>query len=148
MRGKHLANRGMNWISPRKRVAIYMRDGLACVWCDAPVRPRSLFTLDHLRPMRRGEGRGHHADPRNLVTSCGSCNAKRKDIAWTKFRPFRMKAIDRSRNRDLRAWSRLAKLAFEKYGNFTAVLDALSCEVKGAAVHAIAKTIRRRYACG
>ncbi|KKK72946.1 hypothetical protein LCGC14_2898780, partial [marine sediment metagenome] len=30
-------NQGMNWIRPEKRLAIYLRDGLACCYCGATV---------------------------------------------------------------------------------------------------------------
>ncbi len=67
-----------SWIRPVKRLAIYLRDECACVWCGhtalrvAPDgKPPALLTLDHLEP----DG-GHRID--NLVTSCDSCNFARK----------------------------------------------------------------------
>lgn len=63
---------GMNWIRPAKRLAIYMRDGMACVWCGAGVEDVKL-TLDHLTPYSRG---GNH-DAKNLVTCCHRCNSSR-----------------------------------------------------------------------
>lgn len=36
---------GMNWIRKDKRLAIYMRDGMACVYCG--------LTLDHLKKFRQ-----------------------------------------------------------------------------------------------
>ena len=72
---------GMNWISPHKRLAIYMRDGLACTWCGRAVEAGAQLTLDHLKPRKRGGG--NHE--RNLITACIGCNAKRGLLSWTRF---------------------------------------------------------------
>lgn len=63
----------MNWIRPAKRLAIYMRDGMACVWCGAGVEQDVRLTLDHLKPYSKG---GSH-DAKNLVTCCHRCNSSR-----------------------------------------------------------------------
>lgn len=66
-------NQGMNWIRPAKRLAIYLRDGLACVWCGEAIEDGAKLTLDHVTPVsRRGTNRGT-----NLVTSCHRCNSAR-----------------------------------------------------------------------
>lgn len=67
------ANQGMNWIRPAKRLAIYLRDGLACAWCGDSVENGAKLTLDHLVPYSKG---GSH-DAKNLVTSCARCNSAR-----------------------------------------------------------------------
>ena len=41
---------GMNWIRKEKRLSIYLRDGLACVWCGQAVEDGIKLTLDHLIP--------------------------------------------------------------------------------------------------
>jgi hypothetical protein len=64
---------GMNWIRQTTRLAIYLRDGLACVWCGAAAEDGAQLTLDHLMPHARG---GSNA-PRNLVTACHRCNSSR-----------------------------------------------------------------------
>jgi hypothetical protein len=63
---------GSKWIRPAKRLAIYARDGFACVYCGSEDR----LSLDHLTP--REIGGTHHAT--NLVTSCVSCNSARRDL--------------------------------------------------------------------
>lgn len=63
---------GMNWIRPAKRLAIYMRDGLACVWCGEDVE-NVILTLDHLTPYSKGGSN----DQKNLVTCCHRCNSSR-----------------------------------------------------------------------
>jgi len=65
-------NQGMNWIRPEKRLAIYLRDGLACVWCGATVEDDRL-TLDHLKPHSHGGSN----EATNLVTCCHRCNSSR-----------------------------------------------------------------------
>lgn len=64
---------GMNWIRQEKRLAIYMRDGLACAWCGHTVEEGAKLTLDHLTPHCKG-GSNHET---NLVTSCKRCNDSR-----------------------------------------------------------------------
>ena len=69
-RGKQGGNagRGSRWVGKAIRQRIYERDGHQCVWCGSPGD-----TLDHVIPRALG---GTHR-PANLVTACGSCNAKR-----------------------------------------------------------------------
>lgn len=64
---------GMNWISQHKRLAIYLRDGLACAYCGAGVESGTKLTLDHLTPYSLG---GSNKET-NLVTCCLSCNSAR-----------------------------------------------------------------------
>ena len=64
---------GMNWIRREKRLALYLRDGLACVYCGERVEDGAQLTLDHLRPYSKG-GTNHEM---NLVTACHRCNSRR-----------------------------------------------------------------------
>jgi len=64
---------GMNWISQHKRLACYLRDGLACAYCGASVEEGAKFTLDHLTPYSLG---GSNKET-NLVTCCLRCNSAR-----------------------------------------------------------------------
>ena len=67
---------GSKWIRPDKRLAIYLRDGMACAYCGAGVEESGKpLTLDHLLPCSKGGG-NHEG---NLVTCCHSCNSKRGD---------------------------------------------------------------------
>lgn len=66
---------GRNWIRPEKRLALYLRDGLACVYCGGSLEAGAQLTLDHLRPVSKG---GRH-DATNLVTACQHCNSSRKN---------------------------------------------------------------------
>lgn len=72
-RNRNRDNQGMNWIRPAKRLAIYLRDGLACVWCGATLEDGVVLTLDHLKPQSKG---GSNSE-KNLVTCCGRCNSSR-----------------------------------------------------------------------
>jgi hypothetical protein len=54
-------------------LAIYLRDGLACVWCGTPIEDGVILTLDHLKPQSKG-GSNHEG---NLVTCCKRCNDSR-----------------------------------------------------------------------
>jgi hypothetical protein len=64
---------GMNWIRQSTRLAIYLRDGLACAYCGSTVEDGAQLSLDHLKP------RSHGGDnkPSNLVTCCSKCNSSR-----------------------------------------------------------------------
>lgn len=64
---------GMNWIRPVKRLAIYLRDGLACAYCGEGVEAGAKLTLDHLKPHSQG---GCNCES-NLVTCCHKCNSSR-----------------------------------------------------------------------
>lgn len=53
------------------RFNVFLRDGFACVYCDADVRED--LTFDHLIPRSQG-GRTTWT---NIVTACASCNLKK-----------------------------------------------------------------------
>lgn len=74
-------NQGMNWIRPAKRLAIYMRDGLACNYCGEGIEDGAKLTLDHLTPYCTG---GSNSEG-NLVTCCHRCNSARGNRAWKVF---------------------------------------------------------------
>jgi hypothetical protein len=66
-------NQGMNWITQKKRLAIYLRDGLCCSYCGDTVETGAKLTLDHLKPYSKG---GDNKET-NLVTCCARCNSSR-----------------------------------------------------------------------
>ena len=66
-------NQGSKWCRPSTRLAIYLRDGLACVWCGLSTEDGASLSLDHLRPYSAGGSNG----PTNLVTCCARCNSSR-----------------------------------------------------------------------
>jgi 5-methylcytosine-specific restriction endonuclease McrA len=72
---------GMNWIRQDKRLAIYLRDGLACVYCGAAVEGGAQFTLDHVRSHTRGGS----TDATNLATACLTCNASKNSRTLAQF---------------------------------------------------------------
>jgi hypothetical protein len=63
----------MNWCRPATRLAIYLRDGLACAYCGATVEEGAKLTLDHVTPHSKG---GTNVVT-NLVTCCHRCNSAR-----------------------------------------------------------------------
>ena len=70
---RKVKDQGMNWCRPSTRLAIYLRDGLACVYCGATVEDGVKLTLDHLQAYSNG---GSNLAS-NLVTACGRCNSSR-----------------------------------------------------------------------
>lgn len=71
-----IAGQGSNWIKKDKRLAIYIRDGMACVFCGQGVEHGADLTLDHLLACNLG-GTNHQT---NLVTACSTCNSSKKDL--------------------------------------------------------------------
>ena len=72
---------GMNWIRQAKRLAIYMRDGLACAYCGAAIEDGTQLTLDHVKP----HSHGGTNEATNLVTACHRCNSARADRPVAQF---------------------------------------------------------------
>jgi len=66
-------NQGSKWCRPSTRLAIYLRDGLACAYCGHSVEDGASLTLDHLRPYDLGGSN----ETTNLVTCCHRCNSAR-----------------------------------------------------------------------
>jgi 5-methylcytosine-specific restriction endonuclease McrA len=63
------------WIRTDARLAIYLRDGMRCVYCGRDLHgaaPEEM-TLDHVWPWSLG---GEN-EPTNLVTACKHCNSSR-----------------------------------------------------------------------
>lgn len=102
----------MSWIKPRRRWALYLRDDLTCVYCEATLAyllPRhGALVLDHLRSRGTGGGvrrprwtledalaaRGSRQgfvaldqsnDATNLVTACWHCNDAKGFHSWRDF---------------------------------------------------------------
>lgn len=72
---------GMNWITQNRRLAIYLRDGLACCYCGESVENGITLTLDHVLPRSKG---GDNSTG-NLVTACHRCNSVRGDRSLKTF---------------------------------------------------------------
>lgn len=87
----------MRWIRPEKRKAIYLRDGLECVYCGDSDR----LTLDHICPRVKGGNNG----ARNLVTACLSCNSSRQDRSVREFAGEKLvRKINKLRRRSLKRY--------------------------------------------
>lgn len=72
---------GSKWIRREKRLAIYLRDGLACAYCGQAVEDGASLTLDHLTPYSAGGSHHEH----NLITACQRCNSSRADRSVADF---------------------------------------------------------------
>lgn len=68
------------WIRKEKRLALYIRDSVRCLYCGADLRHAAPadITLDHLLP--RSAGGSNVAT--NLATACRSCNSSRGAKPW------------------------------------------------------------------
>lgn len=81
MKTRKQAWAGMNWITQHRRLAIYLRDGLACCYCGQSVEDGAQLTLDHVKPHSKGGGN----ESTNLVTACHKCNSLRGNRTVAKF---------------------------------------------------------------
>lgn len=74
---------GSSWIRREKRVAIYLRDGWKCVYCQMCLKnvPAAWRHLDHVLPRAHGGGN----DATNLVTCCAVCNGAKGDLTLDQF---------------------------------------------------------------
>lgn len=86
-RAEHAKRKGRSghWITATRRLAIHLRDGFTCVYCERDLRfvGAREMTLDHLKPRCAG---GTH-ESGNLVTACTTCNYARQNILWWEFAP-------------------------------------------------------------
>jgi 5-methylcytosine-specific restriction endonuclease McrA len=73
MNSKTKRTQGSKWIRREKRLAIYLRDGLACCYCGATLEDGAELSLDHIRPYSKGGSN----EASNLVTCCKRCNSAR-----------------------------------------------------------------------
>ena len=94
-----MAWKGMNWIRRDKRLAIYLRDSLTCVYCGTTLADGVVLTLDHLIP--RSKGGTNRCT--NLVTSCTTCNFSRGNKSLRQFiiSPTALAVIKRNTRRKL-----------------------------------------------
>jgi 5-methylcytosine-specific restriction endonuclease McrA len=65
---------GSKWIRPEKRIALYLRDGMACVYCGETVENGESLTLDHVVACELGGTN----EAGNLVTACRACNSSKQ----------------------------------------------------------------------
>lgn len=88
------AGQGSKWIRPEKRVAIYLRDGMCCLYCGRTAQDDGiLLSLDHVLACELG-GTNEHT---NLVTSCVSCNSSKQDSTTREwFATLRDRGVDTS----------------------------------------------------
>jgi len=76
-----------SWLYPTTRWAIYLRDGLACVYCGITMDEiladdgLNFFSVDHVRARCRGGTR----EPTNLVTCCYDCNVIKSTLSLKAF---------------------------------------------------------------
>jgi len=121
---------GMNWIRPEKRLALYLRDGLACCYCGASVEQGIRLTLDHLRPYANGGTN----NATNLVTCCSTCNSSRGKRSWREFAQAAANYLDHGitgkeivehieKTRRHQLGTAIARQLLARRGNFSSVLQ-------------------------
>lgn len=106
-----------SWIRSERRLAINLRDGMACAYCgiDLHGAEPETITLDHLVPrnVKLAYGGGGN-EASNLVTACKSCNSSRQDRPWMSYATGgAIDRIEHLRNRELAPYLTLAKAYFQ-----------------------------------
>jgi 5-methylcytosine-specific restriction endonuclease McrA len=104
---------GSKWISPTRRLAIYIRDNYHCVYCNKDLKNVSPNerTLDHIVPVSKG---GSNKST-NLITSCKKCNSSRRNISIYKFtNKETIRRIKRQRYRSINKYIIQAKKVISK----------------------------------
>ncbi len=79
-----------SWITPERRLAIYIRDSFTCCYCGKCLKNEdpNLVTLDHLVPRNKKVAHGGGGnESTNLITACKSCNSSRQDKPWMDYAP-------------------------------------------------------------
>lgn len=109
---------GMNWIRQEKRLAIYRRDGFACVYCGSTVK----LTLDHVIPHCEGGSNCHS----NLVTCCHACNCSRGKKSLRAFAKAAVKRVVKALARDLKPHKVEAKKLIELHGSAAKAILAIA----------------------
>ncbi len=105
-----------SWIRSERRLAINLRDGMACAYCGVDLHGAApeTITLDHLVPrnIKVAHGGGGN-EATNLVTACKSCNSSRQDKPWIDYATGGARdRIEQLRSRDLAPYLKLAKAYF------------------------------------
>jgi len=121
------------WVVPTTRWAIYLRDGLSCVYCQVTLadilaeRGENFLTLDHIKSRKQG---GCNS-PYNLVTCCYVCNSHKARYSVTRFcREFSLTAstvrsrIKARRDRDIDQYRLAARLLLGKVDSIPGALIA------------------------
>jgi hypothetical protein len=109
-------NQGSKWIRKDKRLAIYLRDGLSCVYCGRTMEQGDAqLTLDHVTPVELGGSNR----ARNLVTCCMGCNCSKQDKPVREFVAYLdaqgadtqglAKRVRKHTRRSIKRWRRIAK---------------------------------------
>jgi 5-methylcytosine-specific restriction endonuclease McrA len=119
-RSKHQATG--QWIRADKRLAIYLRDRFACLYCleDLHGADPADITLDHITC--KSDGGSNHEN--NLVTACRSCNCARQDKPLARFAGKETRDhIRRNTRRSLKSYRTLAKALIAGECGFEEALD-------------------------
>lgn len=74
---------GQKWLRNDLRIALYIRDGLACVYCGSGIEDGTRLTMDHLVPHSATEKPNN--SPTNIVTACHKCNSSRGNRDYKEF---------------------------------------------------------------
>jgi HNH endonuclease len=117
---------GHHWIRDDKRLAIYLRDGLACAYCQTTALPADAC-VEHVYAFERG-GSNHQS---NLVTCCQRCNTRKGMKPLRRFarivgaEEVIVKRVAKFTSRQLRPYRIEAKKLIARYGTAARALSAI-----------------------
>ena len=126
---------GSKWIRQDKRLAVYLRDGLACCYCGETMENGAILSLDHIVPRSRG---GNH-EATNVVTACKRCNESRNNRSVNAFAQVVaaylnhgidadaiVRHVTNVRRRKLVTYRTEAKELIARRGSYTRALETIS----------------------
>lgn len=125
---------GSKWIRQDRRLAIYLRDGMQCVYCQSVLEDGIVLSLDHLTPRSQTEVNDNSNG--NLVTCCRKCNSARGDRDYKQFAHDTavylnhgvtgqqiVDFIETTRNRPIAKYRKMAKKLIKNRSTFGQVLE-------------------------
>lgn len=100
---------GSKWITRERRLSLYLRDNLSCVYCGRGILDNVLLTLDHV--VSRQNGGTHHSS--NLVTCCMGCNGRKQT---NEIAPEYKVIVEYQTGKDITEYLTIAKMLIKDHG--------------------------------
>lgn len=120
---------GSKWITPQRRLAIYLRDNFQCIYCGKTVLTVTL-SLDHI--VARSTGKNDHSSG-NLITCCMLCNSERNNTEIETFLSVKhgknshkvAARIAELTSKDMSSYIKIAKSMIEEQNGYSQVIANL-----------------------
>ena len=121
---------GLDKVAKTERLAIYLRDGMACCYCGTGIEDGNPLSLDHITP----HSDGGQAVSGNLVTACRKCSSVRGNRSVHDFASDVAQYLDvdashivshiaACKSRDMGRYRREAAELIKRRGSYAAALN-------------------------